>query len=206
MSPKVGMPPVRRAQIVRATIRCLAHDGYARLTMKNVAREAGVSQGILHYYFRDKRDILAAALETVAADLNRRVAVAQARGSRDPRARLAAVVRACLEVAVERREVWTVFIEFWGEMPHDRRLREINAAVYARARAALGALVQDGIRARMFRSVRPADAAAVILALVDGVSLQLTFEPDAMTAPRATRLVDAAVARYLAPQRTRRDG
>ncbi len=203
MSPKVGMPPVRRAQIVRATIRCLAQDGYARLTMKNVAREAGVSQGILHYYFRDKREILAAALETVAADLNRGVAVAQARGARDPRARLAAVVRACLDVAVEQREVWVVFIEFWGEMPHDRRLREINAAVYARARAALGALVQDGVRAGVFRNVRPADAAAVILALVDGVSLQLTFEPDAMPAARAARLVDAAIARYLAPGESR---
>ena len=203
MSPKVGMPPVRRAQIVRATIRCLAQDGYARLTMKNVAREAGVSQGILHYYFRDKREILAAALETVAADLDRRVAVVQARGARDPRARLAAVVRACLDVAVEQREVWVVFIEFWGEMPHDRRLREINAAVYARARAALGALVQDGVRAGMFRNVRPADAAAVILALVDGVSLQLTFEPDAMPAARAARLVDAAIARYLAPGESR---
>lgn len=193
------MPPVRRAQIVRATIRCLAQDGYARLTMKKVAREAGVSQGILHYYFRDKREILAAALETVAADLNRRVAVAQARGARDPRARLASVVRACLEVAVQQREVWVVFIEFWGEMPHDRRLRDINAAVYARARAALGALVQEGVRAGLFRNVRPADAASVILALVDGVSLQLTFEPDAMPAARAARLVDAALARYLAP-------
>ena len=55
LSPKVGMRPVRREQIVRATIRCLARDGYTRLTMKKVAREAGVSQGILHYYFADKR-------------------------------------------------------------------------------------------------------------------------------------------------------
>jgi AcrR family transcriptional regulator len=191
------MPPVRRAQIVRATVRCLARDGYARLTMKKVAREAGVSQGILHYYFRDKRDILAAALETVAGDLNRRVAAAQARGARDPHTRLRSVVRACLEAALEPREVWTVFIEFWGEMPHDARLRAINAAVYERARAALAELVRDGVRAGVFRDVRPADAAAVVLGLVDGVSLQLTFEPDAMTAARAARLIDEALTRYL---------
>jgi len=65
MSPKVGVAPLRREQIVRATIRCLARDGYAGLTMKKVARTAGVSQGILHYYFADKRAILVAALEMV---------------------------------------------------------------------------------------------------------------------------------------------
>jgi AcrR family transcriptional regulator len=37
------MAPIRREQIVRATIRCLAREGYTRLTMKKVAREAGVS-------------------------------------------------------------------------------------------------------------------------------------------------------------------
>ena len=75
------MGPLRREQIVRATIRCLARDGYAGLTMKRVAAEAAVSQGILHYYFRDKAAMLAAAALRVTADLDRRVAV-EARGAR----------------------------------------------------------------------------------------------------------------------------
>jgi AcrR family transcriptional regulator len=197
MSPKLGVTPVRRAEIVRATIRCIARDGYARLTMKTLAREARVSQGILHYYFSDKRAILTAALRAVAADLNRRVAVAQARGRRDARSRLAAVVRACLEVALEQRDVWAVFIEFWGEMRHDDRLRAINTDVYVKARGALADLVRDGIDRGVFRAVRPAEAAAVILALVDGLSLQLTFEPETMRAARASRLAEEALRRYL---------
>ena len=64
--------------------------------MKKVAREAGVSQGILHYYFADKRAMLAATLEVVTRDLDRRVAAAQSRARRDPAARLRALVRACL--------------------------------------------------------------------------------------------------------------
>src|SRR5256712_7772419 len=87
MSPKRGVAPIRRTAIVRATIRCLARHGYTGLTMKKVAREAGVSQGILHYYFADKRAILLAALETVTADLDRRVAAAPAPGGEDPRGR-----------------------------------------------------------------------------------------------------------------------
>lgn len=200
MSPKVGMGPVRREQIVRATVRCLAREGYTRLTMKKVAREAGVSQGILHYYFADKRAILVATLEAVSRDLDRRVGAAQSRTGRDPAARLRALVRACLEVAVGRPEFWVVFVEFWGEMMHDRRLREINAALYARMRRQIGAVVAHGIRAGVFRRVDVLRAAAVILAVVDGISLQLTFDPAAFRVGDATRFCGDAVLRYLAKE------
>jgi AcrR family transcriptional regulator len=192
------MGPVRREQIVRATIRCLAREGYTRLTMKNVAREAGVSQGILHYYFADKRAMLVATLEAVSRDLDRRVAAAQSRTGRDPRARLRALVHACLEVAVRRPEVWVVFVEFWGEMLHDRRLRALNAEVYSRTRRLIGRLIGDGVRAGHFRPVDPGRAAAVVLGLVDGLSLQLTFDPAAFAVAEAARFCDDALGRYLA--------
>lgn len=197
MSPKVGMGPVRREQIVRATIRCLAREGYTRLTMKKVAREAGVSQGILHYYFADKRAMLVATLTAVSRELDRRVAAAQSRTTRDPAARLRALVRTCLEVAVQRPEFWVVFLEFWGEMAHDRRLRAVNAEVYTRTRTLIGRLIAEGTRAGRFRDVEPDRAAAVVLGLVDGVSLQLTFDPDAFGVAEAARMCHEALARYL---------
>jgi AcrR family transcriptional regulator len=191
------MAPLRREQIVRATVRCLARDGYARLTMKKVAREAGVSQGSLHYYFADKRAMLVATLTAVSRDLDRRVAAAQSQAPREPGARLRALVRTCLEVAVDRPEFWVVFLEFWGEMVHDRRLRAVNAEVYTRTRRLLARLIADGVRAGRFRAVDPERAAAVVLGLVDGVSLQLTFDPRAFTVPEAARFCDDALARYL---------
>ncbi len=192
------MGSVRREQIVRATIRCLAREGYTRLTMKKVAREAGVSQGILHYYFADKRAMLAATLEVVTRDLDRRVAVAQSRTGRDPCVRLRALVRACLEVAVSRPEFWVVFVEFWGEMLHDRRLRDLHAEVYSRTRRLIGRLIAEGVRAGRFRPVDPRRAAAVVLGLVDGLSLQLTFDPEAFGVAEAARFCDDALGRYLA--------
>ncbi|HEX2440106.1 MAG TPA: TetR family transcriptional regulator C-terminal domain-containing protein [Methylomirabilota bacterium] len=200
MSPKVGVAPVRREQIVRATVRCLARVGYTRLTMKQVAREAAVSQGILHYYFADKRAMLVATLEVIARDLDRRVAAAQSRTGRDPRARLRALVRACLEVAVGRPEYWIVFVEFWGEMLHDRRLRDLNTEVYARTRRLIARLVAEGVRAGRFRAVDPARAAAVVLGLIDGLSLQLTFDPEAFSVAEVTRFCDDALGRYLAKE------
>lgn len=197
MTPKLGVAPVRRAQIVQATIRCLAREGYSGLTMKKVAREAAVSQGILHYYFASKRAILIAALDTVMADLDRRVA-AHSAGARDARGRLRAVIRSCLGLAEESREFWVVLVEFWGEMMHDRELLRINAALYQRLRRMLGATVAQGIRQGAFRRVDPVEAGAVILALVDGLSLQRAFDPRALALERAARACEDAVARYLA--------
>lgn len=196
MAPKLGMGPLRREQIVQATIRCLARDGASGLRMKSVAREARVSQGILHYYFTNKRAILVAALETVVADLDRRLETLL-EGAPDARARLRAVIAGCLGLADESRRFWVVFVEFWGEMMHDAGLLAVNARLYRRFRRALGALVAQGVREELFRRVDPDEAGAVILALVDGVSLQRAFDPKAFGLERATRFCEDAILRYL---------
>jgi AcrR family transcriptional regulator len=196
MSPRPTVRAERRAAIVRATVRCLARDGYARLTMKRVAAEAGMTPGILHYYFRDKRAILGRAAATVMADLDRRVAL-ETRGVRDARGQLRALLRACLKVATESRDFWTVFIELWGAALHDRELARLNRRTYARARRLLGDTVTRGVAAGTFRRAAPDEAAAVILALVDGLSLQLTFDPHLMSLGRAVRLAEEALGAYL---------
>lgn len=197
MTPRLGMAPLRREQIVRATIRCLARDGYAGLTMKRVAAEAEVSQGILHYYFRDKAAMLAAAARRVTLDLDRRVAT-EARGARNARERLRAAIRACLRTAVDNRDFWTVFIEFWGEAFHDRRLAAVNRQAYARARGLIGAGLARGVADGEFRRINVDEAAAVVLALLDGLSLQLTFDHGALTLSRAARAAETVLFRYLA--------
>lgn len=196
MSPKLGVAPVRREQIVQATIRCLARDGATGLRMKRVAAEAGVSQGILHYYFTNKRAILIAALQTVQADLDQRLHELL-EGARDARTRLRAVIRGCLGLASENREYWLVFVTFWGEMMHDRQLLQFNATLYRQFRRNLGALVVEGTRAGTFRRLDAEDAGAVILAVVDGISLQRTFDPKAFSLDHATELCEDAVSRYL---------
>ncbi len=190
------MTPLRREQIVQATIRCLARDGASGLRMKSVAREAGVSQGILHYYFTNKRAILIAALETVMADLNWRLE-RLLEGSQDVQARLRATVRGYLELADENRLFWIVFVEFWGEMMHDQELMRFNAALYRQFRRTLGALVAKGMRSGVFRRVDPEEAGAVILALIDGISLQRTFDSKAFSRERSARFCEEAIARYL---------
>ncbi len=48
----------RRQQIISALHRCLMKKPYRETTIKDIASEAGINHGMLHYYFRDKEEIL----------------------------------------------------------------------------------------------------------------------------------------------------
>ena len=50
--------PGRRGQIVRAAAAVLGRQGYDGTSLKDVAREAGVAPGLLHYYFESKQELL----------------------------------------------------------------------------------------------------------------------------------------------------
>lgn len=60
-TPKVGED--RRAQIIDAAMRVFAQKGFARATNRDVAHEAGITTGLIYYYFASKEDLLKAALE-----------------------------------------------------------------------------------------------------------------------------------------------
>jgi AcrR family transcriptional regulator len=53
----------RREQIIDAAMRVFAQKGFARATNRDVAREAGITTGLIYYYFESKEALLKAALE-----------------------------------------------------------------------------------------------------------------------------------------------
>lgn len=67
----------RRAQIVAAFARVLAEHGYAGATIAAVAAEAGLAPGLLHHYFDDKEEMLAALLDHLVARFRERVQAAE---------------------------------------------------------------------------------------------------------------------------------
>ena len=49
---------VRKVQIVKALNRCLLDKPFHETSIKDIAAEAGVNHGVLHYYFENKEEIL----------------------------------------------------------------------------------------------------------------------------------------------------
>ncbi len=55
----------RRGQIVRAAVKLFSEEGYYTTTIQRIAREAGVSTGLIYQYFKDKDDVLFLTLRLV---------------------------------------------------------------------------------------------------------------------------------------------
>src|SRR6266478_2816119 len=54
----------RREQIINAAIQVFAQKGFSKATNKDIAREAGITPGLIYYYFESKEDLLKMIIET----------------------------------------------------------------------------------------------------------------------------------------------
>ncbi len=62
---RIDVHGIRREQILAAAERLLARNGWAGTTFADICQEAGISNGVLTYHFKDKDEILLAVLEQV---------------------------------------------------------------------------------------------------------------------------------------------
>src|SRR5581483_1784727 len=53
----------RKEQILDAAMRVFAQKGFTRATNKDIAREAGITPGLIYYYFESKEAVLNAIIE-----------------------------------------------------------------------------------------------------------------------------------------------
>ena len=61
-----SVEPERREQLIAAAARVIARSGYDAATVRDVAREAGVSTGVIAYYFEGKDDLFAHVLRSAS--------------------------------------------------------------------------------------------------------------------------------------------
>ena len=167
-----------KAQRIVAAMRAsVGSRGAAASTFDVVAREAGVSRGLLHYYFGSKERLL---VEVVRDDCDRRIAAleeALARaGSVDE---IVQALVASLEAFVQGEPgAQAVLYEMLSASRHSEEIRAELAELYRRWRD----LLADALRQKEAEGVVRLDAdpgavASILFALGDGMGLQLSSDP-----------------------------
>ena len=78
--------PARRSEIIDATIRVIGRKGLAGASIRAIAHELGQTIGVVTHHFRDKSELLCAALE--ACFLPWQTLVKSSRAIKDPMERL----------------------------------------------------------------------------------------------------------------------
>lgn len=91
--PKLGMEPIRRAALVKATIDVIGSQGSLDVTVSQIAKQAGMSSALAHHYFGGKDQIFLAAMRQILRDFGVEVCDSL-RAARTPRARAEALISA----------------------------------------------------------------------------------------------------------------
>lgn len=126
---------ISAAQIVAAATRVLARKGYARTSLNDIAREAGMSKGAVHYHFSTKEALVSKVLESATDVVAERTRMAWEGGGNDPFEALRAAVRELWAVRTSRSDEVAVVSDLLAQALHDDALRPQLAGYYAFAAA-----------------------------------------------------------------------
>lgn len=175
---KMDVATERKNQIVRATVDCIAKHGYHNFSMQDVARAAGVSKGIIHYYFLNKDDLMTSVLDKVATDIEQ-ILHADMSTSASPQEKLEVFINICLDIVITTKEYYQVNMDFWTHINQKDKVKKLIAKHYKSFRDTCSQVIVEGIRSGAFSPVDPNQYSAYIVAIVDGISLQWLFDETA---------------------------
>lgn len=192
--PKLGMEPIRREALVRATIAELGDAGSPHVTVSQIARRAGMSSALAHHYFGSKDQIFLAAMRHILNEFSAEVRAELALADR--RTRAGAIIRACFaQTCFSPRAIsaWMTFYVMAQTNPQALRLWR---------------LYQRRLRSNLSHALRPLvgdDApvhAATLAALIDGLYLRSALnDPEApeVATHRAMSVLNMLVASHQPP-------
>ncbi len=170
--PRTMSRDTRRQQLIDSTIESLAQRGYARTTLSDVARTAGLSQGLVNFHFATKENLLAETLAYLAEEYRQNWTRALERGGDDPAQQLDALISADFDPAICSPQRLSAWCSFWGEAqsrPLYQQQCGSNDAVYAQT--------MGDICTRLTRqggyAANPVLVARIIGATIEGVWLDL---------------------------------
>lgn len=186
----------RKEQILRSACNVIAERGISGLRVADVARDAGVSPGIIHYYFDNKRDLMRAAFEeNFQYSLERRAAIFDS--DQDSPSKLRALVDAYLPEGDETVAAWHVWVELWAEGLRDEGLRDLNDRAYGEWRRIIAGVIRDGQAAGQIGAGDPVEIANMLVGMLDGLALQVLVGSHAMTVARMRKVCQVFVDRIL---------
>lgn len=173
--PKIVDHDQRREELARAAVRAIDRLGLEGATLREIAREAGYSTGVLGHYFESRDDVVLGALRFMMHGTLARMAeiAANLRGLKAAHEMAAELLPLDPRRAKENR-VWAVY---WAQALTSPRLRREyvrnDALLRTFLRTALEEAIADG---ELGPSVEPDLEANRLLALSDGVSVQALFD------------------------------
>ncbi|HAS8507235.1 TPA: transcriptional regulator BetI [Vibrio vulnificus] len=184
--PKVGMPKIRRPQLVSATMTVIDRVGLLGASVSLISQEAGVSSGIINHYFGGKHGLLEETMRDILRQLS---CDATKRLNSLPKQahmqRINAILDANFVGFQSESKVIKTWLAFWSYSMHDEALKRLQRVNEKRLLSHL----KRELKALM--SKEQADIVAQgIAALIDGIWLRGALNPEGINANKARIIIN----------------
>jgi TetR/AcrR family transcriptional repressor of bet genes len=183
----------RRQLILDAAAACITEFGIEGATMKRVAARAGVSTGMIAYYFEDKNKLMTETLSSAASRFRGRLS--EAAGAAPGLLRLQKIFELSFPSAGEAlHSRWPLWLAFASEAPRNPDLGSQLEERIATVRADLVRCAAAAIGSGDLRTIASAEEVAdLLLALYHGLGALITIQGEETATERAFRLQELAL-------------
>ncbi len=184
-----------------ALMRVVAEHGLDAVSIRTVAREAGVSIGAVQYHFATKDELLLAAYSRAIDQVAIRATEIAARGA-GPAAYVRALLRELLPLDQRRDTELRVAVAFTARSVYSPRLTELYTEGYRALIDAISAALDHAVALGIAAAgVDPRPDAIRAVAVADGLAWHRLCAPSVLTAEDALAALDAHLDRLLPPDR-----
>lgn len=127
---------IRREELLLATLDTIHKEGLHNITVAKLSSTAGMSQGMVHHYFKNKAEIIEAAIRYVNTKL-RDYIIAEINHSQTDRERLFKIIDANFADQWFNQDITRLWISFCAEVPFNPTFYRIQYAIHRRMRSNL---------------------------------------------------------------------
>ncbi len=167
----------RRQQLIAATIKCIARKGMGSTSVGDVAKTAGLSQGIVNLHFESKENLLNETLRFIADEYKDRFNKVLDQSGPAPAEKLLALMELDLRPSIIDRRKIAVWFAFWGEVksrPAYRRICDERDQYYDDV---VEGLCREIIADGNYENVSAASARIALTSITNGMWLSYLISP-----------------------------
>jgi TetR/AcrR family transcriptional regulator, transcriptional repressor of bet genes len=173
--------------LIEATARCLARDGLAGTSVRQVAAEAGVSPGLVRHHFAGMQDLVAETYRATGKQIAAVLDEALAAAGPSAEARLHAFIETSFKPPLLNADLLAVWLAFWSLTRTDPEIHAIHAKVYAGYRRLLETMIAELARENRI-VIETRQAALALTALLDGLWLEHCLDPKTFSGAEAAAI------------------
>ncbi len=167
----------RQVDIVRCAYRLFAERGVQRVPLHEIAAAAGMSKGIVLYYFKTKDQLVGAAMVWVLEEIGDRIRRAVA-SAPTPEAAVQAMIETIFLGPVQSRRFYLTYLDLIDHAARVSGFEQISAAFRATVNQVYAEVIRSGVAAGTFHVGDVDEAATALRAIVEGLHFQWLQEDD----------------------------